>query len=139
MIFSKYYLYFYQEANIWPLCRSLPTPSPSRQMRERANSDLFQILSIFLSGSKNWAIVPFPPHPISTPSNSNTHKFKLTRTILMGITAYYSLRNKKKYLGIILKSPTYLNLKSLTLLHSERPKLYKVLAVLSAIGFNDIY
>ena len=30
----------------------------------------------------------------------------------------------------------YINTRSLTLLHSERPKLYGVLAVLSAIGLN---
>ena len=33
--------------------------------------------------------------------------------------------------------PPHLDLQSLTLLHSERPKLYTILAFLSAIGINS--
>ena len=33
--------------------------------------------------------------------------------------------------------PELLIVMALTLLHSERPKLYRVLAVLSAVGLND--
>ena len=49
----------------------------------------------------------------------------------------FLLRNRKNSPQSILKSSVIINV-TLTLLHSEQPKLYGVLTILSAIGLNII-